>query len=61
MITKEKLEHHITHLEDKLKSLRAECKEAYALGTDVEHERLKKEKLKIKDEIESFKKKIDEL
>ena len=61
MITKEKLEHHISHLEDKVKQLRADVKEAYARGCDLEWERLKKEKLKLKDEIESCKKKITEL
>lgn len=61
MITKEKLEHHISHLEDKVKHLKADVKEAYARGCDLEWERLKKEKLKLKDEIESCKKKITEL
>lgn len=53
MITREKLEHHISHLEDKLKELKADCKEAYMMGSDVEWEILKKKKLKLKDEIES--------
>lgn len=61
MITKEKLEHHISHLEDKLKQLRAEVKEAYARGCDIEWENLKKQKLKVKDEIEQCKEKITNL
>ena len=61
MITREKLEHHISHLEDKVKRLRAEVKEAYARGCDLEWEKLKKEKLKLKDEIEACKKQILDL
>lgn len=61
MITREKLEHHISHLEDKVKHLKAEVKEAYARGCDIEWEKLKKQKLKLKDEIETCKKQIDEL
>lgn len=61
MITREKLEHHISHLEDKLKQLRAEVKEAYARGCDVEWEKLKKQKLKLKDEIEECKRQIKDL
>ena len=55
MITREKLEHHISHLEEKLKELKADCREAYAHGDDKTWENLKKRKLKLKDEIESFK------
>lgn len=61
MITKEKLEHHISHLEEKLKALKADCKEAYAVGSDVMWETIKKKKLKIKDEIEECKRKITSL
>ena len=61
MITREKLEHHVSHLEDKVKQLRAEVKEAYARGCDIKWETLKKQKLKLKDEIEQCKKQIEEL
>lgn len=61
MITREKLEHHISHLEDKVKQLKAEVKEAYARGCDTEWEKLKKQKLKLKDEIEQCKKQIESL
>ena len=59
MITKEKLEHHIAHLKEKITKLKADCKEAYAKGDDILWEKLKKKKLKIKDEIESCKRKIN--
>lgn len=61
MITREKLEHHVSHLEDKVKQLKADVKEAYARGDDLSWEKLKKEKLKLKDEIEKCKKQIDGL
>ena len=58
MITKEKLEHHVSHLEDKLKTLKHEVDEAYLRGSDLEWETLKKKKLKLKDEIEKCKEQI---
>ncbi len=61
MITREKLEHHISHLEEKLKELKADCKEAYANGSDVLWENLKKKKLKLKDEIESCNRQLQNL
>ena len=61
MITREKLEHHVTHLETKLKTLKAECKEAFAQGSDLEWEKLKKKKLRLKDEIESCKKQLEQI
>lgn len=61
MITREKLENHVSHLEDKVKQLKADVKEAYARGDDLSWEKLKKEKLKLKDEIEKCKKQIDGL
>lgn len=61
MITKEKLEHHISHLEEKVKQLKADCKEAYMQGSELEWEKLKKKKLKIKDEIQTCKKQLEEL
>lgn len=61
MITKEKLEHHISHLEEKLERLKHEVEEEYAHGNDLRWEELKKKKLKLKDEIESCQRKITEL
>ncbi len=52
MITKEKLEHHISHLQEKHKFLEYDCEEAYRQGDDLRWEKIKKMKLKLKDEIE---------
>ena len=61
MTTREKLEHHISHLEDKVKQLKADCREAFAQGSDVEWENLKKQKLRLKDEIQECQRKLDQL
>lgn len=62
MLTKEKLEHHISHLEEKVEKLKKEVHDAYLDGvSDLEVEKMKKTKLKLKDEIESFKRQILEL
>ncbi len=61
MITREKLENHVTHLEEKLEVLKREVDEAYMRGSDLHWEELKKKKLKLKDEIEACKKQITEL
>lgn len=62
MITKEKLEHHIKHLEEKHELLHKEVRDAYMDNvSDVEIEKMKKQKLKLKDEIETCKKKIESL
>ena len=61
MITKEKLEHHISHLEEKLEVLKREVDEAYLRGSDLYWEELKKKKLKLKDEIEACTRQIKEL
>ena len=62
MITKEKLEHHIKHLEEKHTQLHKEVRDAHMDNvSDIEIEKLKKQKLKLKDEIESCKKKIESL
>ena len=62
MITKEKLENHIKHLQEKHDILDKEIKDAYMDNVgDVEVEKMKKQKLKLKDEIESCKKKIEGL
>ena len=62
MITREKLEHHIKALQEKHDLLDKDVRNAYmdSVG-DLEIEKMKKQKLKLKDEIESCKKKISEL
>lgn len=54
MITKEKLEHHITHLQEKHANVDNDIIELYAQhGNDLKIETLKKIKLHLKDEIET--------
>lgn len=57
MLTREKLEHHITHLQEKHDDL----DKRIALDMEAEYimRVLKKEKLAIKDEIDRFKHKLD--
>ena len=54
---KEKIEHHIKHLQDKHNQLdkRITTLETHGHYTDLEITKLKKKKLHIKDEIEAFK------
>ena len=62
MITKEKLENHMKALQEKHDILDKEIKDAYMDNVgDLEVEKMKKQKLKYKDEIESCKKQISEL
>jgi hypothetical protein len=62
MITREKLQNHIKHLQEKHDILDKEIKDAYMDNVgDLEIEKMKKQKLKMKDEIESCKKQINEL
>jgi hypothetical protein len=61
MITREKLENHISHLEKKLEVLKQDVDEAYLRGSDLHWEELKKRKLKLKDEIEACTRQITEL
>jgi len=62
MITKEKLENHIKHLQEKHDILDKEIKDAYMDNVgDLEIEKMKKQKLRLKGEIESCKKQISEL
>jgi uncharacterized protein YdcH (DUF465 family) len=62
MITKEKLEHHMDALQEKHDILDKEIKDAYMDNVgDLEIEKMKKQKLKLKDEIESCKRKIEAL
>lgn len=61
MITLEKLQHHVSHLEEKHDNVDKEIKELYKLhGNELKIETLKKVKLKIKDEIARFEKLIEE-
>ena len=55
---KQKIEHHIHHLEVKHKDLELDLMEAHAQWNDNLASQIKKEKLKLKDEIEKFKKQI---
>jgi uncharacterized protein YdcH (DUF465 family) len=62
MITKEKLEHHISHLEEKVEKLKKEVHDAYLDNvSDIEVEKMKKQKLKLKDEVEACKRQLSEL
>jgi uncharacterized protein YdcH (DUF465 family) len=62
MITKEKIENHMKALQEKHDILDKEIKDAYMDNvSDLEVEKMKKQKLKLKDEIESCKKQISEL
>jgi hypothetical protein len=59
MITPEKIKHHISHLQEKHDNLDKEIKELEAHHTDsLKVETLKKLKLKLKDEIEGFRKQL---
>jgi hypothetical protein len=62
MITKEKLEHHISHLQEKHDKIDAEIIELYKHHeNDLKIETLKKLKLHLKDEIEANKVKMNGL
>lgn len=62
MITKEKLEHHIKHLQEKHDKLDREIKDMFIDNTsDLIMEQAKKKKLKLKDQIEECKRKIEAL
>jgi hypothetical protein len=62
MIKKEKMEHHIVSLQEKVEVLKKQVHDMYLDNvSDVEVEKVKKQKLKIKDEIERCKKKIMEI
>jgi uncharacterized protein YdcH (DUF465 family) len=59
---KEKIERHMHALQEKHDILDKEIKDAYMDNVgDLEVEKMKKQKLKYKDEIESCKKQISEL
>ncbi len=62
MITREKLEHHISHLQEKHDILDKEIWELDChYDESIECHRLKKLKLKIKDEIESCNRQLQNL
>jgi len=59
---KEKVERHMQALQEKHDLLDKEIKDAYMDNVgDLEVEKMKKQKLRLKDEIESCKKQISEL
>ena len=59
MLDRQKLEHHIKHLQEQHDRLDREIKELYDHHTDdFKVESLKKQKLNIKDDIERLKKQI---
>lgn len=62
MITKEKLEHHISHLQEQHDQLDKQIKELYSHhADDFKVEELKKKKLHLRDEIENNKKQLLDL
>jgi uncharacterized protein YdcH (DUF465 family) len=62
MMTREKLIHHVEHLKEKHDKLDKQIKELYEHHTDdFKVEELKKQKLKLKDEIEQTNRKIDKI
>ncbi len=62
MTTREKLIHHVEHLKEKHDNLDKRIKELYEHHTDeFKVEDLKKQKLKIKDEIEQTNRKINNI
>lgn len=62
MVTKEKIEHHISHLEEKHDKIDKDITELYNQHeNDLKIETLKKIKLHLKDEIEKFRKQLAEM
>lgn len=62
MITKEKLEHHIAHLQHVHDELDKQIQDLYEHhADDLKVEELKKKKLHLRDEIEAHKKQIENL
>lgn len=63
MITKEKLEHHISHLEEKHTAINKRVDEMEQSGhfVDGELNQLKRDRLSLRDEIESVKKQMESL
>lgn len=62
MLTKEKLKHHISHLQEKHEKIDKDITELYNQhGNDMKIETLKKVKLHVKDEIEKCRRQIGEM
>jgi len=62
VMNKEKMQHHITHLQQLHDAVDKQVEKIYKeYGNDVTVQQLKKKKLKLKDEIESCKKEIKHL
>lgn len=62
MLDRQKLEHHIKHLQEQHDMLDKEIKELYNHHTDdFKVEKLKKQKLNIRDDIERIKRQISNL
>lgn len=60
MMTKDKMQHHIDSLEAKVRDLKKQVHEMYLDNvSDVEVEKVKKQKLKVKDEIVRCKKQLE--
>ncbi len=60
MMTKDKMQHHIDSLEAKVRDLKKQVNEMYLDNvSDVEVEKVKKQKLKVKDEIVRCKKQLE--
>ena len=62
MITKEKLQHHISHLEEQHRAIDKEITELDCHWDEsVECHNLKKKRLKLKDEIQRYKTQLESL
>lgn len=62
MLTKEKLQHHIRHLQEKHDDLDKKIEKEYAAyGDDLVVTAFKKEKLELKDEIEKMRIKLHDI
>jgi hypothetical protein len=60
-MTKESMQNHIKHLEDKHKELKLDLMEADARGDELHAQKIKKEKLRLKDQLESCRKQLQSL
>lgn len=60
-MTKESMQNHIKHLEEKHKELKLDLMEADVRGDELNAQKIKKQKLKLKDEIESCRKQLQSL
>lgn len=60
-MTKESMQNHIKHLEEQHKELKLDLMEADVRGDELTAQKIKKQKLKLKDKIESCKKQLQSL